>query len=321
MEDKVFLDEAGLEEVGKVISKHYAKREDLDRDKKKKEVLFALIGNPNLYPYSKYNYLLLEGVYYVDLHDLSMSLLNQVVGEKYSDRYLYSLWEQGRLPDLSLGVAVIQHYAKGDGDEILQSFYDIATGLKFQRRTKESKLEYKEDWIMDNYDIGEMTILDSLYSGEAWDVWMIGGNIVSSVLPVFPGELNDGYKPGLMTPDDKKKLDSINVDAINSGNNSNFNTIKVCDVEKEVLSKGADAPVGYFIDSKAKGQHIKLYKVYSDRSDKFYYCIEFGAKLANGPLRTSGWMWHNNSWIANIEVQPAPQPPVDIVEPPKGSVE
>lgn len=262
MEDKVFLDEAGLGEVGKVISKHYAKREEFDRDKKRKEVIPTLTDSNYIYSYVDLNYLILDGTYCVDLKKLYRNLQDTDVSEEYSTESLYSLWKQGQLPDLSMGVAIVRHETSNDGDAICQTLYDTITGLTFKRTTKEAKREYKEDWIMDNYDTDETTIIQSLLSDEAWSAWAIGGGIVPSALPVASGTLEEGHKPGLMTPDDKKKLDSVNVDKI-INKDSIVNDLTTGGVDKVLSAEQGKILFQYANEGKEKMDLINMDKIKS----------------------------------------------------------
>lgn len=229
MDNKVFLDEAGLGEVGKVISKHYVKREEFDRDKKRKEVISSLAGNGDIYDNSVTNVMLLNGHYKIDLRNFIVNLDNTMVNKDDSDKYLYSLFEKNQFLDLGMGWLCVETNGRGTSCYVYQNIIDIATGITFSRRTKESREEYSEKWLLDNYGTEEFVKIDSLTLSQNWDSWVIMDG-KSWSLPVHSGTLKEGYKSGLMIPDDKKKLDSIELEKI----------VKTDDIVNDLTAGGTD---------------------------------------------------------------------------------
>lgn len=213
MDNKQFLDEAGLGEVGRVISKHYAKREDFDRDKKRKAIISSVIDEWTVCDVLLANQLLLNGAYKIDLNNFIPNANSTTFDKDYSDKYLYSLFEKNQFPDLGIGLLLVEAIGIGTSYHVYQNITDIATGISFSRQTKEPREEYSEKWLLDNYDTEEFLKLESLTLSQNWGSWIIQ-DYKSSSLPVASGALDDGDKPGLMTPDDKKKLDSVDLEKI-----------------------------------------------------------------------------------------------------------
>lgn len=183
---------------------------------------------------------------------------------------------------------------------ILQTLRDPLSGVAFANMTKTFKKEYSDKEILKNIKIEEIWMIEDVVPRDDWHPWALQSDYNATLMAVHAGKRADGYSCGLMTPDDKLKLDSINVEAINSANgNSNTNTIKVCNVEQEILSKGADAPVGFYLNSNFKNDQIQLYRVEPPCvgiPQKRYtvFTISFSAWGSNSPTQT--FEWENEKW-------------------------
>ena len=354
MEDKQYLDEAGLSEVGKVIKEHYASKEDLSKidvteqledyakktdlnnkvdkvdskqlstndytneDKElmedwRKKLFIEQVKHHVGDSMSTYNYLstdsgLLTGSYFMSgdrvCRDRTGIVINgELVNFDRNDPChdliakliplsgIYCL-ETSKLSDRFEPV-------KSDAQEcyIVQVIKNIAMGVAFSRITQKCKMEYSDNYIIEDMKANSLTIPNSLDNQE-WSKWQLCGNIQLTLSVVSA----DSEEAGLMLPEDKKKLDSINVEAINSANSSNANTIKVCDVEKEILSKGADAPVGFYIDSAQQGDGITIYRLYIDSifRSKCYYRQEFSPDIRTSQTQGVKATWANGQWIKNL---------------------
>lgn len=214
MEDKVFLDEAGLGEVGKVISKHYVNKDEWNKNKTiKRKILQETTGNNNMLSTSQLDTLFLSGYYWIDLNDFVYTLNNTNLDRNNSADALYSLWEKGQFPQLGYGVLLVEKdNVEYSPTTCIQRIFDISTGISFVRSTMVAKKEYSDNWMIENSSGQEWNDLIFLTTGDDWTSWQISCQILSSCLPVASGALDDGDKPGLMTPDDKKKLDSIDTE-------------------------------------------------------------------------------------------------------------
>lgn len=90
---------------------------------------------------------------------------------------------------------------------VLQTLRNITSGLEFFRTTKTAKLEYHDSSMVNSADkAGEIPTI----SEEDWGNWEISGNSEIFIESVNPNR----RMAGLMTPEDKKKLDSINVEQL-----------------------------------------------------------------------------------------------------------
>lgn len=138
---------------------------------------------------------------------------------------------------------------------ITQTLYDPATRITFSNRTKTFKKEYSDEVILKNLNIDKVWNLEYVVPQDDWGLWTLDSDYNYSLIPVQPGKLLEGFSCGLMTPDDKEKLDSIDIEAIKSViNNSNNNNIpwKLCNFYEDIYSKGKDAPNGKYIDASDK---------------------------------------------------------------------
>lgn len=363
MEDKQYLDEAGLGEVGKVISKHYASKEDIknidvtkqlddyakktnldnkvdkvdgkslssndytDEDKKYMNELrekqdwdeFIQYYNtslPSLLSGTLENAVLSTthycsnpdgvGVSFVD--DERLMFYNVEILLSQSDSNKYKLLAQGKINPLGAGICVIQKlnqsfkYTLTDDEPcyITQTWTASSNGLTLSRITKEAKIEYSDNYLLQQWKKQRDNFrFSDIVSDSDWQGWLIAGDDTypCSLYPVSP----DSPQAGLMLPEDKKKLDSIDVEVINSlKNKSNINTIKICDVKKEILSKGADAPIGLYMNNTTTKPFLELYCVRrSPFNGTIFYDVN---RLGQGAFfynqLTEHYIWKDNMWQA-----------------------
>lgn len=279
MNNKVFLDEAGLGEVGKVIKEHYASKEDLN----KIDVAQQLVGyakNSDLdSKVDKVDGKVLSTNDYTNDDKKSMDdwrkklFIEQVkhhVGDsittdnytapdiglltgsyfmksdevvRHDDQVLVNgapvLFEPGnpqhdliaKLTPLG-GVYCLETHklnkqfeeVKSDAQEcyIEQVIRNITTGISFARMTLQCKREYSDNYIIEDMKANSLTVPNGL-NNQNWTVWRASDGIPLALSITSA----DSEEAGLMLPEDKRKLDSINDEVINA------NTIKVCDVEKK----------------------------------------------------------------------------------------
>lgn len=246
---------------------------------------------------------------------------------------------------------------------IIQKLYDPFTGVAFGTQTKIAKKEYSDEEILKKINIENIEELETIVPEDNWHPWVLCDTYNQNAMAVSAGKLAEGYACGLMTPDDKlkldsinidqlskpseivndlttggadkvlsaeqgkvlneikvdkvpnkqlstndytnedkKKLDSINVEAINSADNSNASTIKFCDVEKEVLIKGADAPVGLYIDNAQVNYALKIYRIFISEETQIKSYIVNVLPLDDNistpdPMEYS---WQNNKWTQKV---------------------
>lgn len=183
---------------------------------------------------------------------------------------------------------------------IVQTLYDPFTGLVFGKQTKTAKKEYLDEEVLKKINIENVWDLENVVPEDDWYPWALHNSLNCNAIAVYPGKLSDGFSCGLMTPDDKLKLDSIDVEAIKSviSNSNNNNTVKFCDVEKEVLSKGADAPIGFYIDNTKIGDVFKIYRIFidEDTKNKSYQIDELPLNYGVAPHRSMVYSWQNSQW-------------------------
>lgn len=328
MEDKVFLDESGLGEVGKVINKFYASKDDLkDLDSLKS---------------------------FVDSHNEIK--LHYIAKEEYER--MEEDDKRPRLADITdpISIVGIEQTSEGNkmwNDDPWTSLYTV--GLDVESLVDDDNQKYLLFNItpnhkiisdkIDNVDFNETPLKDHdirlqiafgerdqclywrfLYDSKGDTGWIFIQDLYSKqnvnnlqaryemLEKQFKGKVDKVEGKDLSTNDytneDKKKLDSINVEAINSADNSNVNTIKFCDVEKEVLIKGADAPIGLYIDNTQINSALKIYRIFIDeKTQNKSYRVEVL------PLSTSisapipkEYSWQNNKWTQKVIGPPLTEP-------------
>lgn len=353
MEDKVFLDEAGLGEVGRVISKFYASKDDI----KDLDGLKDFVGSHNeikLHYITKEEYEEMQAKetipYLSDIHD-PISIVGIEPPADYlnlwKDDPLIAQWGSGLTPE---------SYLNGSGQkylllnitpdhEIINENVDDAqfnqTPLKKHNIRLQIALGERDQclyWrLLNDSDEGvEWTYIQDPYSRLSLKIHerRIDGLIKQlqdkadkSELPTKLSQLQEDENHRTVTDkekekwnnkvdkvagkhlstndytnEDKKKLDSINVEAINSADNSNVNTIKFCDVEKEILSKGADAPIGLYIDNTQINSALKIYRIFIDKNtqNKSYRVEVLPLSTSISAPIPKEYSWQNNKWTRQI---------------------
>ena len=284
MEDKQYLDEAGLGEVGQVISKFYASKDDVknidvtkqlddyakktDLDNKvdkidgkilstndftndDKKIVEQWKGNNDWAEFMEHynkslsvflDSALLQAVLPITHLCLNTSELyvnhldngdewifkDSVISKSMSDPYKYELLTKEELSLLGTGVLTVEKQTPNSNSltpngvpcYIVQNWIALSNGLYLSRRTKETKVEYSDNYLLkqwkkqkENFDFY------SVVPDDGWSDWIVADDSFAplSISPVSPNE----PQAGLMLPEDKKKLDSINVDDITSSIKSN----------------------------------------------------------------------------------------------------
>lgn len=219
------------------------------------------------------------------------------------------------IPELMQLTVTKKEHIEKDGSktyQIFQNLYDPVTKIAFGIATKNHKKEYSDEEILKKINIENILEIENIVPKDDWYPWGLYNTWEIKMTPVRPGKLTDGYSCGLMRPDDKLKLDSIDVEAINSiiSNSNNNNTVKFCDVEKEVLSKGADAPIGFYIDNTEIGNALKIYRIFIDKSTQSKsYRVEM-LPLSYDTLThgSSVYLWQNGQWEKQLSGPPTEEP-------------
>lgn len=349
MEDKQFLDEAGLGEVGKVISKFYASKDDIkDLDSLKDFVASHNEIKLHYITQEEYDEMSKKGEYPL-LSDIYDPI--SIVGIEAPANY-FNVWEDDPWrSQLGSGLNPESRYSDGGqkyllfnitpDHEIINENVDDAqfnqTPLKKHNIRLQIALGERDQclyWrLLNDSDEGvEWTYIQDPYSRLFLKIHerRIDGLIKQlqdkadkSELPTKLSQLQEDENhrtvtdkekekwnnkvdkivgKGLSTHDytseDKKKLDSIDVEAINSADNSNVNTIKFCDVEKEILSKGVDAPIGFYIDNTQISSALKTYRIFIDEeTQNKSYRVE--VLLLNYDISrpiAEEYLWQNDKW-------------------------
>lgn len=232
-----------------------------------------------------------------------------IISQSTSDSYKYKLLTKKEISPLGAGILMVRKMTQTfasfpSGDEpcyIEQRWIQFSNGLCLSRITKEAKVEYSNNYILQQWkNQKENFYFESIVQNKNWGNWMIMNDdyYPLSVAPVQPNQ----PQAGLMLPEDKKKLDSINVEAINSADNSNVNTIKFCDVEKEILSKGADAPVGLYIDNTQINSALKIYRIFinEEPQNKSYRVEVIPLDSSISTPTPMKYSWQNNKWTRQM---------------------
>lgn len=324
MEDKQYLDEAGLGEVGKVINKFYVNKDDLkDLDGLKDFVSSHNEIKLHYITQEEYQKMGDEGKLpqLSDIHDpiaiaviepreggamwqddpinilFGMGIKVDNIISQYQQNYLlFNITPNHKIIDDNISKVSLVSQLEEDSVVRLQLAFGATDQSLYWRLLNDKYEDMSWSLICDSYSKYHVDLLDKKFS-------TISQQIDNKVDKVQNKQLSTND----YTNEDKKKLDSINIDLINS----NVNTIKVCDVEQEILSKGADAPVGFYLNSNFKNYQIQLYYVEPPRvgiSNKRYtvFTISFGAWGLNRPTQT--FEWENEKWnMINLPSAPPQQ--------------
>lgn len=349
MEDKQFLDEAGLGEVGKVINKFYASKDDL----KDLDSLKSFVDSHNeikLHYIAKEEYKRMEeddklprladitdpisivGIEqtsegnkmwnddpWISLYTVGLDV-ESLVGDDNQKYLLFNITPNHKIISDRIDNVDFQKALLKDHDIRLQIAFGERDQCLYWRLLNDSDEGVEWTYIQDPYSRLSLKIHERRIDGL---IKQLQDKADKSELPTKLSQLQEDENhrtvtdkekekwnnkvdkivgKGLSTHDytseDKKKLDSINVEAINSADNSNANTIKFCDVEKEILSKGADAPVGFYIDNTQISSAFKTYRVFVDKeTQNKSYRVE--VLLLNYDISrpiAEEYLWQNDKW-------------------------
>lgn len=342
MEDKQYLDEAGLGEVGKVISKFYASKDDIkDLDGLKDFVASHNEIKLHYITQEKYKEMQAKGesLQLSDIHDpISIVGIDQTANTEYewNDTPLDSLYVMGLNVERLLGGGNQKYllFNITPNHKITSDRIDNVDFNAIPLKDKDIRLQlafgerdlcfYWRFIINGDVNSGWKNIQDP-YSSQRIDnlIKQMQDKVDKSELPTKLSQLEadethrtvtdkekekwnnkvdkvdgKGLSSNDFTDEDKKKLDSINVEAINSADNSNANTIKFCDVEKEILSKGADAPVGFYIDNTQISSALKIYRVFVDKEtqNKLYRVEVLLLNYGISRPIAEEYLWQNDKW-------------------------
>lgn len=199
MEDKVFLDEAGLNEVGKVLSKFYASKDDIDILAKNLQLLQCYNNADHNNPKEvKPTFSVLTGSYI--LQPFRALANQQELYRSYSSIYvepLIGIMLVYRMPDYN--------NISSSKVKIYQRIFDLNNQIVLMRYTLDKKEEYDDKWICQHYT-GDDFI--KFCQQIRWTDWEI------SEEDSQPLRVASSTQIGLMASEDKIKLDSINIEDI-----------------------------------------------------------------------------------------------------------
>lgn len=107
---------------------------------------------------------------------------------------------------------------------IVQKLYDPFTGITFETQTKTRKKEYTDEEILKKVSMDVMYDVRNIVPEDDWYPWGLRDNYNFNASAVQAGKLADGDLCGLMTPDDKRKLDNINIDQLSKATQAEAET-------------------------------------------------------------------------------------------------
>lgn len=199
MEDKVFLDEAGLGEVGKVISKFYASKEDTENLSKnltqlQDNIVFQQFTGSRI----RFNDTVLSGEYFIRPYGVD-------------DFPIYELLRTHSCVSQSfLGLLLVYRepesaYALNSPCKIVQKMFDFNNRTFFVRKTSEFKREYNNGKMLYDYSFDRDEFHNQCQQIQ-WEDW------AESIYESQPFSLASLNRAGFMSPEDKKKLDSIDIE-------------------------------------------------------------------------------------------------------------
>lgn len=287
MEDKQYLDEAGLGEVGKVISKFYASKDDI-KDLEGLKDFVASHNEIKLHYITHEEYQKMEDEDKLpqlsDIHDpIAIVAIGSPVDEfvAWGDDPWNALWDIGLVPEKVIGGRGHQKYIILNMTPNRKIIIDKVDDMDFNATPlKDSdvrlQLAFGERdhcvyWRLlanDTPDSHWSYIVDP-YAKQGVEN---AQGAIYNLAQEMQGKMDkvDGKQLSTndYTDEDKKKLDSIDVEAIKTNIQSSTQLPwHVCDVQKDILSKGKDAPNGLYWDSNAQPNAFKIYNVFNDYSN------------------------------------------------------
>lgn len=147
----------------------------------------------------------------------------QKVSEENSAPYIINMLRDGQLDISGATFVRIQKilengkltFNNSEPCHIAQEFFNISRGMLMFRTTKEAKIEYNDQHLLEQWKIhGENLKIQEIVTHDDWESWTVipSNGRKSLIAPVQPTQ----KVAGLMLPEDKRKLDSIDVEAIKS---------------------------------------------------------------------------------------------------------